>query len=155
MSPGGNVAVRGLTHPRRPRAAAQREPRACTAPVVVTVGVVIAWLLLTGVAVAQPALPTQSLAWDYPDDDVVAFAVDRFEAAYDGGAYVDAGLASLGPDSWSVPLPPLITGPHTVTVRACNAIGCSADSTPPFAFDMVADVPPVVDGGTVRIVGTP
>lgn len=112
-------------------------------------------LLVPVLCLAQTqALPTQSLAWDYLDADVEAFSVSRFETAYDGGAYVDVGLVAFAPDAYTTPFPALITGLHTVVVRACNTSGCGPDSAP-FAFEMRVGIPPTVDGTTIRIVPTP
>ncbi len=108
------------------------------------------------IAAQQSVLPTQSLAWDH--DQVVAELVDHFEINIDGNGYVDVGLVSIvtgiGADSWTTPLPVLVTGLHSVVVRACNPNGCSLD-TEPFNFTMVAGVPTPVIDGSVRIIDSP
>lgn len=103
---------------------------------------------------AQSATPGQSLAWTHPAAD--AELVTRFETNYDAGGYVDVGRVAhpSAPDTFYAPLPALVSGSHTVTVRACNDNGCSADSAP-FTFSMVAGVPTVIDSGSILIIQTP
>jgi len=115
---------------------------------------VVGTLLCVLPASAQPtAIPTQSLAWTY--QNASAQLVDRFEVSYDDGAWTGAGLQMVTgvADLFFAPLPALITGTHTVRVRACNAAGCS-DPSDVFTFRMVAGVPIMVNG-PFSIIETP
>ena len=118
------------------------------------VGFVVVFALLATCAGAQTATPGQSLAWSHPT--AAAELVTSFETKYDGGAYVTVGVVTHPtlPGVYYAPIPALVTGPHTVVVRACNAAGCSADSTA-LSFSMVAGVPTVVSGGSILIIQTP
>lgn len=116
--------------------------------------IALALALGTVGALAQTATPGQSLAWAHPTAD--AELVTRYETNYDAAGYVDVGRVAHPTlaDTFSAPIPALVTGMHTVVVRACNAAGCSADSAP-FTFAMVAGVPTVIDAGTILIIQTP
>ena len=123
----------------------------------VLVGGLLVMLCLGGSAslvLAQTATPGQSLAWSHPT--AAAELVTRFETNYDGAGYVSAGLVAHPTlaDTFYAPIPALVTGSHSVVVRACNVAGCSADSTP-FAFSMVAGVPTIISGGSILIITTP
>ena len=112
-------------------------------------------LALGWIVQAQVATPGQSLAWSHPTAS--AELVTRFETKYDAAAvYTDVGVVAHPTlaDTYYAPLPSLVTGSHTVVVRACNANGCSADSTV-FTFSMVAGVPTVISGGSILIIQTP
>lgn len=111
-------------------------------------------LLLAAVAWSQVATPSQSLGWSHPS--ATADAVTHFEANWDNTGYVNVGKNGHPTivDVFYTPLPALITGSHTVVVRACNIVGCSPDSTP-YTFDMVAGEPQAVDGTTIVIIPTP
>ena len=117
-------------------------------------GFVGLFVIMASMAVAQTATPGQSLAWSHPT--AAAELVTHFETKYDGGAYVNVGIVAHPTltSTYYAPIPALTTGGHTVIVRACNAAGCSADSTA-FAFSMVAGVPTVVSGGSILIIQTP
>ena len=110
--------------------------------------------LVTVSARAQTALPGQSLSW--LDATVAAELVSRFETKYDTGPYVDVGRVAhpTMADRYYAPIPALMTGSHTVVVRACNPNGCSADSAP-LTFVMVAGVPTRLDAGSFLIIQTP
>ena len=100
------------------------------------------------------ATPGQSLAWEHATAD--AELVTRFEVSYDQAASVGVGRTrhpTLA-NTFYAPLPALITGSHTVTVRACNANGCSIPSAV-FTFSMVAGVPSIVAAGSIVIIATP
>ena len=111
-------------------------------------------LALPGLVSAQTATPGQSLAWDFPTAS--AELVTRFEVNYDGTGYVSVGLVPhpTTANQFYAPIPALVTGQHTVLVRACNAAGCGPDSAL-FTFPMVAGAPSAVPSGSVTIIPTP
>ena len=124
-----------------------------------TVYVAIAAVLLIAAAsvrvMAQTQTPvatsTASIAWDYPDADLSAGGVTRFEVQYDGGTWADAGMAKLAgaTATYSTPIGALTPGSHSVAVRACNASLCG-DSTSPLAF--VLAVKPA-QASNLRVIG--
>ena len=87
------------------------------------------FVLYAAPAVAQtPVTGANQIAFDQSD-----YAnVTRFEVRVDTGAWVDIGKppASTAANTVQVPLPAMTVGPHALTVRACNAAGCSAASVP-------------------------
>lgn len=88
----------------------------------------LALLALASPAAAQtPVTTANHIAFDQSD-----YAnVTRFEVRVDTGAWVDIGkpAATGTANTVTTPLPAMTVGPHTLTVRACNAAGCSAAST--------------------------
>jgi hypothetical protein len=91
-------------------------------------------------AQSAPTLgPNDAISFDYMDADFSGYQVTGFQASWDGGAWAaisptsfrDAGTTS-GATSYKV-IPPFTSGQHTVSVRACNAVGCGGTSAP-FAF---------------------
>lgn len=121
---------------------------------IVLIGLALLCLLVQS-AWAQTATPGQSLAWEHPTAS--AELVTRFETNYDGAGYVDVGMVAHPTlaDTFYAPIPALMTGAHSVVVRACNTNGCSADSSPAFSFSMVAGTPTVVAAGSILIIQTP
>lgn len=94
-------------------------------------------------------------AFDYPDADVAAGAVTRFEQSLDGGAFASIGMsvsndAQTPPASktYVTPIPALTPGTHQVRWRACNLLLCGDPSTP-FAFELA--VKPSANFGGKRI----
>lgn len=106
---------------------------------------VLAMVLVSVTAFAQPATPSSFLAWSYPTSGVAI--VDHFEIQIDGGAWANvAKVASghtvpAGDTGYRAALPPLSEGAHTARVRACLATSCGPE-TDPLAFSMVILVTP-------------
>lgn len=117
---------------------------------VTLLGIWVAGALLT----AQTATPNQSLAWSHPT--AAAELVTRFELNYDNAGWVDVGKVAhpTTANQFYAPLPALVSGSHSVVVRACNVNGCAAASGA-FTFQMVAGVPTVVQSGSILIITTP
>lgn len=86
--------------------------------------------LLFAVAPAAAQTPVTT-ANQYAVDQSDYANVTRFEIRVDTGAWVDVGkpAATGAANTVTVPLPAMTVGPHTITIRACNAAGCSAAST--------------------------
>jgi hypothetical protein len=85
--------------------------------------------LVPATAAAQvPVTGAHAMAFEQSD----YAAVTRFEVRVDTGAWVDIGkpTASGAANTVQVPLPAMTVGPHALTVRACNAAGCSVASAP-------------------------
>jgi hypothetical protein len=105
-------------------------------------------LLAVGQMDAQaPTLgPNDAISFDYMDADVATYQVTSFQAQWDGGAWValtstafkDAGT-TVGATSHKF-LTPFTNGTHTVSVRACNSVGCGGGSSP-FAFAVLVVSP--------------
>lgn len=87
--------------------------------------------------------PNEAIGWDYADLDVSTYQVNRFEAAYDGGAFATVGMVvsvqSAGITTYKTTPTPQ-NGTHTVAIRACNVAGCGPASSP-FGF-VVLSAPP-------------
>ena len=114
------------------------------------------FLFIGAPAVAQPvATSDQSIAWTYTDAQIAAGQVNRFEASFDGAAFVDVGFVPRPgiPEEYFTPIPSAPTGVHTVIVLACNADFCGDPSTE-FAYRLGA-VPSQIDGSTIKIIPTP
>lgn len=94
---------------------------------------------------------SQFFAWDYTDAQIANAAVNRFEMSIDAGAFGSIGMATKidGQEAYKIAIPPLPTGTHTVSLRACNANICS-DQSSPLSFVLTVQPTPV---GTVRIIG--
>jgi hypothetical protein len=115
-------------------------------------------LAVASIVHAQPpvATATQKFTFDYKTSDFTTFAVLRFELQVDGGAWVsvnvpattDDATTPAGSHSYDVPIPALVTGNHTWTVRACNAQLCS-DPMTPMAF-VLAVKPPAPSGLRIK-----
>jgi len=92
-------------------------------------------VLLASVGQAQSLeasdLPT-AFAWDYPDEWVAEFSVERFEIRIDGGtpSREEVSIPSVESEGYLAPIPSLSTGEHLVEVRACNSSTCGEWSTP-------------------------
>lgn len=101
--------------------------------------------------------PLDALAFDYLDSDYTNYQVNGFQAQWDGGSWVALSPASFrdaqtmnGATSYKV-IPPFTNGSHSVSYRACNAVGCGGGSAPfPFAFAVVEA--PLTVPGNVRVV---
>jgi len=118
----------------------------------------VALLLSAMPAAAQQAIPGQSFGFDYLTADFTQYSVTRFEMQVDGGAWTDIQVPEIADDANTLPaahtykvaIPPLATGAHTVSFRACNANpapnNCSAASAP-LNFNMVVFTAP----GNTRI----
>jgi hypothetical protein len=115
-------------------------------------------LCMTGVAAAQSPPPpvataSQSFGFDYKDSDLSAGSVVRFEMAVDAGTFSSIQIPAkqndsqtpAGSSTYVVAIPALVTGPHTVSFRACNAQVCG-DASAPFSF--VLAVKPATPSGT-------
>lgn len=89
---------------------------------------------LPAAAAAQTVVTgTQKFAFDYKIADVTTYGVVRFEINLDNsGVWTSVGMAAVSDDAqttalshtYVVPIPALVTGPHSVTFRACNANIC-------------------------------
>lgn len=87
--------------------------------------VLLAVLLAPLSAVAQaPVLPTSRLGFSHDGVDT-----DRYELRVDGGAWATVETQEDG-DIFTVAMPALTPGEHTLALRACGAAGCSASSAP-------------------------
>ena len=90
---------------------------------------------MSSAAVAQtPVTPAQFIGVDQSD-----YAnVTRFELRVDTGAWTDAGkpAATGAANTVKLAMPAMTPGAHAITVRACNAAGCSA-ATAPFSVTLV------------------
>jgi hypothetical protein len=92
----------------------------------------------------------EAIGFDYPDADMTFYAVTSFEAQYDDGQWQNLGVppsvidanTQFGMKTYKV-VPPMMTGNHTVSFRACNSVGCGGGSTPfYFTFVMVPEGTP-------------
>jgi hypothetical protein len=80
--------------------------------------------------------PTDAIAFDYAQGDLVTYQVSHFEASWDAKTYALLVVAQLllpntptGYTSFKF-VPPFTNGNHTVLVRACNVQGCGGSSSP-------------------------
>lgn len=76
--------------------------------------------------------PADSLAWDYPDAAITAFAVDHFTVTVDAQPPVTVDLTAKiqGQPSYKWKLPALTVGSHSFQVIACTATNaCSVPLT--------------------------
>lgn len=94
--------------------------------------------------------PTDVIGFDYFDQDLVDFSVSDFEASWDGQGWMPLGTlpaivnstTQAGAHTYLV-ASPFATGAHTVSVRACNAMGCGAASAAfPFVHGAVPSKAP-------------
>ena len=106
-------------------------------------------LLFAGAREAQAPIvgPEDAIGFDYADADLSGFQVTHFENSYDEGAWLTIGIppvaaAANGLTTYRV-APTPTQGTHTISFRACNAVGCSAPSVP-FAFAPAAVPEPAV-----------
>lgn len=103
-----------------------------------------------------PALQDQSLGFNYVIADITANSILRFEQKIDTGNYVSINIPPVandastpaGSNTYKTPLPALTVGIHSVTLRACASIGCSADSAS-FSFKLLVIATPT----GIRIIG--
>jgi hypothetical protein len=121
--------------------------------------VLLAALLVFGATLSAQSLVitvNDALSFDYRDDYMADYAVQRFEVTWDCNPattqctfqtlnttqFRDA-LTQDGHSSYRY-VPPFSNGNHTVALRACNAWGCGGSSTPfPFAYENVSPPPGV------------
>jgi hypothetical protein len=107
-------------------------------------------MLLTADVTAQiTLLPTDAIAFDYPDAHFQDYQVTRFEVQWDNASapwtaivsqpFTDAQTAS-GSTSYLVNTP-FTSGNHTLSVRACNVTGCGPGNVP-FAFGYAVNSAP-------------
>lgn len=108
-------------------------------------------------AAGDLARPNDSVAWDYPKTELTNAGVLRFEVCYDTiqpcvivtpDQVRLPTSASPDVDSYASKFIPMLVGPHTVTVKACNATECSDPGSASFILS-VRPGPPV----NVRIGG--
>jgi len=101
----------------------------------------LALLFAVPAAAQTPVTTANQIAFDQSD-----YAnVTRFEVRVDTGAWTDIGkpAATGTANTVQTPLPAMTVGPHAITVRACNAAGCSAASA---AINVVMVAIPQVPG---------
>ena len=98
--------------------------------------IAIGGLLLVEALAAQPP---RHAVWEYADAEIGD--VTTFEVRLDGAtAYEAIGIPTAdvldttppGHKSYRWAIPALGHGPHTIAVRACNAVECSLDATAVF-----------------------
>ncbi len=95
-------------------------------------------LLLAGGFWQAPIVgPNDAIGFNYTDADFANAQVERFENQYDGGQWLSIGIPTVyqnlnGITTYRV-IPTTATGTHTLSFRACNAVGCGNASSP-FAF---------------------
>jgi hypothetical protein len=108
-------------------------------------------------AQSAPTLgPNDALSFDYLDADFATYQVSSFQASWDGGAWValtatpfkDA-ITTTGATSYKF-LTPFTNGTHTVSVRACNSVGCGGGSSP-FAFAVLVVSPTPAPGNLRKV----
>lgn len=107
--------------------------------------------------------PNTQYRFDFPTVDVVNFAITRFELKVDSGAYTTLGLPNpvtndpntpINSTTYGATLGTLTVGLHTAVVRACNAIGCGADSNSvSFRFLTVPSAPTLRLTQTIAVAG--
>jgi hypothetical protein len=104
---------------------------------------------LAGVLEAQAPIvgPDEAIGFDYADADRDAYQVTHFENSYDEGAWLNIGqppiVASTNGVSTYRVAPTPTQGTHTISFRACNAVGASIPTTPfAFARDVAVPVKP-------------
>ena len=99
---------------------------------------------LVGFALVSPGLMAQTVivqqavhkpAWDYLAANITAYQVTRFELCLDQvcasvGLPVGTVVADTAPGAltYTAAFPLMAEGPHSFTVRACNATTCSVES---------------------------
>jgi hypothetical protein len=100
--------------------------------------------------------PNDAISFDYMDADLATYQVSGFQASWDGGAWVNLtatafrdAVTTSGATSYKF-LTPFTSGTHTVTVRACNAVGCGGGSSP-FAFAVVVASPGAAPGNLRKV----
>jgi hypothetical protein len=86
--------------------------------------------------------------WPATPDEVTS-SVQRYELRLDAGDFAAAGQPIPRAEYTSLlPQASLTIGPHTITIRACNSVGCGKET--PFVFHVVQPVPGAVPGVGVR-----
>ena len=106
----------------------------------------------------EDAMPGQSFGFDYNQETLELFNVDRFQRNVDDTGWVDIGIPPIandaqtlpGADTYATPIPALTAELHDVLFRACNGTVCG-DSSVVLSFRLRAfEVP-----GNARIIETP
>ena len=117
---------------------------------------IIFLLLFPAVVAAQVTLtPTDALSFDYDNAIYQQWTVTKFESQYDGGTWQPLVIAQFTDSSTLVNhtsyrfIPPFTAGNHTVSLRACNAVGCGTASAP-FAFGYAVSSAPTASPVNVR-----
>lgn len=115
----------------------------------------LSFLLVAGLVAQQPVplLPTEAFAFEFPDAALSAEGIVRFEVSYDAAAFASLGLPAKlstanGISKYKL-IPPQISGTHSFSLRACNAVGCGPASVP-FAFAPLSD-PTTVPGNITKV----
>lgn len=111
----------------------------------------IGWLVPPLLAQTPPvAIPNSALAWDYDDADLAVGPVTLFLVCLDGQPTancaqvpISVGVAGTvaGQKVYTWKLPPLLAGPHVVSVQACTAAAaaCSNGASLKFTFQVITD----------------
>jgi hypothetical protein len=90
----------------------------------------VGMLCSVGSAFAQttPVTPSQFVAFDQSDYT----NVERFEVRIDSGTWATVGkpAATGAANTVQIAMPAMTPGAHGLTLRACNAAGCSAATAP-------------------------
>lgn len=102
-------------------------------PVLVLLAVLLAPL---SAAAQSPVLPTSRLGFSHDGVDT-----DRYELSVDSGAWATVEAQEEG-DIFTVAMPALTPGAHTLSLRACGAAGCSVSSAPLSVRVVVVPSPP-------------
>lgn len=123
----------------------------------ITPTLLLAGLLLAPLSAAaqEPVLPTSRLGFTHDAVDT-----DRYELRVDQGEWVAVDARADG-DIFTVAMPALTPGAHTLALRACGAAGCSISSaplsvrmvvvpSPPSELRIVSEAAPSGGGGEVR-----
>ena len=109
--------------------------------------VILACVLLPGIASAQSATPVSSIAWDQAAADLATAQALTYRYYPDGAATgtVFSGVTCSGtasPFVCSVAFPAFSPGPHTIAITAANTAGESAQSAlVNFTFVVIPAVP--------------
>lgn len=93
--------------------------------------------------------PTDAIGQDYSDADMTTYQVNTFQAQWDGGAWVSVGIPPTVIDAGTPAgsktykfIPTFTGGSHTLSVRVCNVVGCSAPGAVfPFVLGVVPSAP--------------
>lgn len=104
----------------------------------ITPTLLLAGLLLAPLSAAaqEPVLPTSRLGFAHDGVDT-----DRYELRVDQGLWVTVEVQEAD-GVYSVAMPALTPGEHTLALRACGAAGCSVSSTALAVRMVVVPSPP-------------
>jgi len=95
-------------------------------------------LVLTATSLIAQPLNTAKVGWDYTDADLTTYSITEFQIKYDfAGTWASVGIPTdtvviIGGKTYFTPLI-IGTGPHDVSIRACN-INLCGDPIGPLAF---------------------